>query len=442
MNPNPYIKTNFPGPNTKKWLEGSAEWVCGRSQDLVVSEEKGVYVTDVDGNIYLDFTGAGQTNNIGYSHPRVIDAIKEQADKGITPLSSLRLRIELAQRIIKISPGELARGKVAFCTTGSDATEFAIKMVRSVYPGRTGLFALQGAYHGSYLGGLSVTMDNSQLRRYCLGALQPSAYAPFAYCYRCSFGQEFPGCGYPCVEYIKYVLDTVAPPEEMAAFFVEPIQAHAGNIVPPEGFLSKVKRICEQNKILLVDDEVVTGFGRTGKMWGIENWIIEPDIMLLGKPIAAGLPLAAIVGKREIMDRWVPELHLRTAFAGNPVSCSAALASINVIEQEQLLENSAKVGNYMMKRLKEMAEEYEFIGDVRGKGLLIGVELVKDRRTKEPAPDLVRMTIEKARDKSLLLYAGGTYRQTIRFSPPLSLTTDEAEKGLNILEEAFREVGV
>jgi 4-aminobutyrate aminotransferase len=426
---------------SKAWVQKRKEVISHAIVEsfpnLVILENKGVYVKDMDGKSYIDFSA--QNCNVGHSNPSVLAAIFEQLqrDMDTSQLKAVSVvRIMLAEKLLEISPGGLSKGRVCFCSTGSEAAEWAIKLARCS-TGKTVVVGALGSYHAGTFGGLSLSFGSSELKRYCGPLLNSTAYIPYPYCYRCIFGQEYPGCDFQCISAIEYILDTVANPEEVAAIFVEPIQTHGGVVVPPNGYFHMLRNICDSYGILLVDDEVVTGLGRTGRMFGIEHWNVIPDIMFLGKPLANGLPLGAIIARREIMDRWVGT-HPLSGVAGNPVSCAASLKTIEVLLSEKLLENALKVGEHIMKRLKEMANEFEVIGDVRGKGLLIGVELVKGDKGKIPATEETKNIQIEAFKRGLLMLIGGIYKQVLRITPPLNITLEEAGAGLDILYEAFK----
>jgi len=431
------------GSKANTWVQKRKEVithaVVERFPDLVILENKGVYVKDVDGNTYIDFSA--QNCNVGHSNSSVLAAAYEQLQKDMDTghhVGISAVRVMLAEKLLEISPSGLSKGRVCFCNTGSEAAEWTIKLARCS-TGKTIVIGALGSYHAGTFGGLSLSFDSSELRRYCGPLLTGTAYVPYPYCYRCMFGQEYPDCNFRCADAIEYILDTVAHPEEVAAIFMEPIQTHGGVVVPPNGYFRMVRNICDSYGILFADDEVVTGLGRTGRMFGIEHWNVVPDTMFLGKPLANGLPLGAIIAHRKIMERWVPA-HPLSGFAGNPVSCAASLKTIEVLLREKLLENASKVGEHMMKRLKEMAKDFELIGDVRGKGLLIGVELVKGDKEKKPATEETKNVHIKAFKKGLLMLIGGTYKQVLRITPPLNITLDEADAGLNTLYEAFKDV--
>lgn len=410
-----------------------------RTPILTVEEVEGMYLKDADGNIYLDFEAGGHHQNIGFSHPKVVQAVIQQIKKTKTCDVNFAIHepwILLAEKLKKIAPSSLSKGKVGFCNLGTDATEYCMKLARKC-TNRVLLLGFQGAYAGFTFGALSLTLDNAEFRRNILPLLPGAIYAPFAYCYRCPFGQEYPNCGFQCIEYLQYLFDTVAPVDEIAAIFTEPIQAHGGVIIPPPNYFSKIGKICHKNGILLIVDEVVTAFGRTGKMFGINHWNVEPDVIYMGKPMASGLPMAAIIGKREIMDKW--KLDLMSGYPGHPLSCVSALATIEVIQKEKLIENSIKMGNYIMKLLHEMQEKYPLIGDIRGKGLLIGAELVRDPK-KTPAESEAQEVISRALKKGLIMTTAGTYHNVLKFYPALNITKEQVDAGMEILEQSIHGV--
>jgi 4-aminobutyrate aminotransferase len=401
-----------------------------RSRTLVGG--KGIYRNDLEGNWYIDWTA--QEHNVGHRHPKVVDAIKKQSDEEANPIIDL----ELAEKIKEISPGSLSDGKVFWSKGGADATEFTMKLTRYCSK-KTVFIACQGSFHGGTLGALSLTFADSKLRGYSHPLLSDVVHVPYPYCYRCSFGQSYPDCGLECIDYLRYVLDTVAYPGATAAFFIEPIQSHGGGVSAPPEYLKELRKICNDNEIFLVDDEVVCGFGRTGKMFGIQHSAIEPDIMIMGKPLASGLPMGAGIGQREIMEKW-DEAWPRSSGVGHEICCAASLATIDAIQKEKLLENSSKIGDYMLKRFREMYNEHKLIGDVRGKGLWLGIEFVKDRNKKTPATKETREIVNNAFKKGLLLLIGGTYGQSLRIVPPLIMTEEQAEIGLNIFDEVLKSI--
>jgi 4-aminobutyrate aminotransferase len=273
-----------------------------------------------------------------------------------------------------------------------------------------------------------------------LGPLVPDVYhVPYADCYRCYFGLEYPSCNMRCVEYIKTVLEMLIPPDETAAFILEPIQGDAGVVIPPREFWLKIKRLCEEHGILFMDEEVQTGFARTGKMFAIEHWGIEPDAVISAKPIASGLPMGVIVSRSEFMERWTAPAHLFTTQA-NPVVCAAAVATINVIERDNLVDRACRMGEVAMKRFAEMKDRFDLVGDVRGRGLLIGVDLVKDRETKVPARKEAMKVAWRAWEKGLVMISFGRHGNVLRVAPPLTIGEDELETALGIVEESIADV--
>ncbi len=405
---------------------------------LVVARCEGSKVWDVDGNEYIDFLSGAAVTNVGHRHPKVVQAIKEQCDKFIhntLVYCYYELAIELAKKLVQITPGSFPK-KVAYGLSGSDANDGAIKLARS-YTGRKKIIAFLGSYHGTTYGALSLSAITLRMRRK-LGPFLPEIYhVPYPDCYRCPFKLEYPNCGLYCLDFIEKLLDTVIPPEEVAAMILEPIQGDAGVVIPPDDYLPKLAELCRSHGILFIAEEVQTGFGRTGKWFAIQHWGVEPDVMIMAKAIASGMPLSALVARSEIMDSWEAPAHVFTTEA-NPLCCAAALATISVIEEEKLYERAARLGEHAMKRFREMMEEHELIGDVRGKGLMIGVDLVKDRKTKEPATKETLKVDWRCWEKGLILIHFG--KSVLRIAPPLTISEEELDRGIDIIEEAIADV--
>jgi 4-aminobutyrate aminotransferase len=301
---------------------------------------------------------------------------------------------------------------------------------------RTNLITFFGGFHGRTYGAISICGE-SKLRKNISPLVPGIIHVPYAYCYRCYFGKTYPDCDLFCLEAIKEIFDTVSSPEEIAMVITEPIQAVGGVLVPPQGYISGLRRLCDENNILLGVDEVYTGFGRTGKLFAVEHENVTPDIMTVAKSIAAGMPLSGVIARREIMGKWPPGAHGST-FGGCPVSCAAAIEVLNVIDEQKLVERSAKIGAYLIKRLRDMQDEMPIIGDVRGKGMLIGVELIKEPKNKVPAATETKKILVDAFKKGLLLSTGGLHDNVLRISPPLILTREEAEKGIDVLRDALK----
>ena len=297
--------------------------------------------------------------------------------------------------------------------------------------------AFIGSFHGRTLGTLSLTASKAVQQRHFFPTLPGVTHVPYPYCYRCPFNQTYPECGYWCVDFIdEFVLQKYVPPEETAAVVFEPILGEGGYVIPPQEYFKRLKRLTDKYGLLLIDDEVQTGVGRTGRWFAIENWEVVPDIVCISKAIASGLPLGATVARAELMD-WEAGSHANT-FGGNPVACTAALAVIDIIKNERLLENASNQGNYIVKRLKEMQEKYSLIGDVRGKGLMIGLEIVRNRDTKEPGIKEAKEIVLRSWQRGVAALTCGV--STVRIFPPLTITRDLVDSGLEIVEGAIKEV--
>lgn len=437
----PKIVAPPPGPKAKAFIERDHAVTSPsltRTAPLVGVEARGVWVKDIDGNVFLDLSSGIAVTNVGHCHPKVVEAIKRQADSAIH-INSCDFytlpQVELIERLFEVTPGKFKK-RAFLGNSGTEAVEAALKIAqwhtRNYY-----VIAFIGGFHGRTMGSLQLTTTGVDARRHFKGMMQGVFHVPYAYCYRCAFKQEYPDCGLWCAGYIEdIVLKKLCPPDDAACMIVEPIQGAGGYIVPPDEYLPALARLCRENGIILVIDEVQSGFCRTGKWFACEHWGVEPDIITLSKAIAAGLPCGAAIARAELMD-WEPGAHENT-LGGNPVVCAAALAVLDVLKSEKLADNAARVGGYMVKRFREMAEEHELVGDVRGKGLMIGVELVKDRRTKEPARRERNELLMEAFKRGLILLGAGA--SSLRLAPPLVLTREQADVGLRIFEEALGEV--
>jgi 4-aminobutyrate aminotransferase len=436
----PMIRTRLPGPKAKNVLNKDHKYVSPsytRGYPAVIESGKGVWVTDVDGNVFLDFSAGIGVVSTGHCHPQVVKVIREQSSR-LLHMSGTDFyypnQANLAEKLAEIVPGAKNK-KVFFCNSGAEAVECAMKLAR-YHKRRTRYIAFTGAFHGRTFGALSLTASKVSQRKYFAPLLGGITHVAYAYCYRCPFNLQYPGCDMACVNHIDDVLfKKVVPPEEVAAIFVEPIQGEGGYIVPPPRFLPALRALCDKYGILLVDDEVQAGMGRTGKMFAIEHFNTKADIYTIAKGIASGLPLGACVSRAGIMD-WAPGSHAST-FAGNPVSCAAALETIELLENG-LIENAARLGEIALGRLSELKKHYDFIGDVRGKGLMIGVELVGDPLSKEPVRDLRNAVVLEAFKNGLLLLGAG--ESAIRFIPALVIQENELHIGLEIFEKALKKI--
>jgi len=401
---------------------------------------RGATLKDVDGNTYIDFMSGISVLNVGHSNPQVVEAVKRQLDKLTHALDiPTPQRIQLVEKLVQIAPGGLrGNSRVLFGgPTGSDAIEGALKAAKFNTKRHTFL-AFHGAYHGMTGGALSVTSKKAFRSGY-LPLFPDIHFAPYAYCYRCAFGKEYPECEMQCVRYVEYLFkDPESGLADPAAIIVEPVQGEGGFIVPPDGYLTELRRICDENSVLLIVDEIQTAFGRTGKMFACEHDNVTPDIMTIAKAVGGiGLPLSGCVIRKEL-DSWEPGGHLGT-FRGNVLACVAGLEAINFTLEKGLVERSAREGAYMLKRLKDLQQETEAIGEVRGKGLMVAAEFVEEKLTKKPAVELVKKIQAKCLERGVLVWKAGHWPNVIRFLPPLVITREHIDKGLDVFSDAVRE---
>jgi len=432
--PTLHIRTTPPGPRARMLLRRYERYVAPsatQSYPLVVDHAAGCHVWDVDGNCYLDFTAGIAVSAVGHGHKQVVGAITAQVDRLIHFSFAdffYPSYIRLAERLAELAPGREPK-QVYLCNSGAEAIEGAIKLVRHSTR-RPYILAFYNAFHGRTLGALSLTASKPVQRRGFAPLLPGVFHAPYPDPHR-SRGDD---PAEECLDHIENVLfHTVLPPEETAAIFVEPIQGEGGLVVPPDHFLTGLRRLCDRHGILLVDDEVQAGMGRTGKFFAIEHAGVAPDVICMAKAVGGGLPLGAVIARKRVMS-WERGSHTST-FGGNPVACEAGLATIEVIEKEGLMRNAAEQGAHIQKRLRQLQQRCRLLGDVRGRGLMIGVELVRNRRTKEPAERERDHVVQQAFRRGLLLLPCG--RNVIRISPPLSITRDEVDQGLAVLEEVL-----
>jgi 4-aminobutyrate aminotransferase len=409
-----------------------------RFYPIMIEKASGAIVYDNSGHKYIDFAAGWAVANVGHCHPKVVDAVTKQIQK--TTFASVatfpsEVCISHAEKLMALTPGNFPK-KVWFGLSGSDANEFVFKLL-PIATNRPKIMSFIGSYHGQTMGSISLSGHKANSRYVGFANV---VKVPYAYCYRCPFGLTYPSCGTYCATgFIEdYLFETVVDPRDLSGLIVEPIQSDGGDVVPPEDYMGVLKRMCEKYGLLFVDDEVKIGFGRTGKMFGIEHSGVIPDIVVVGKPMAGGLSLSAVVGKRGALDS-IAGTHVLTT-GGHPVSCAAGIAAIEVIQRERLLERAEKIGELMKRRLQEMARTHEIIGDVRGKGMIIGVELVKDRETKKPAKVETAKLSYQAWKYGLLTVYVGIRSNVIEITPPLVLTEAEAVEGLDLLEKALNDV--
>ena len=434
----PHLAGPMPGPRAKTIMERDARAVSSsytRGYPLVVESAAGAMVQDVDGNRFLDFNAGIAVVATGHCHPRVVEAIQKQAAR-LIHMSGTDFyydeMVTLAEKLAEIAPGDVER-RVSFGNSGAEAVEGCIKLARWS-TGRDKIIAFFGAFHGRTMGALSLTARKS-VQRAGFGPLIPGVvHAPYPNCYRCPFGQKEETCAVECVKHIEEtLLKTIAPPEETAAIVVEVVQGEGGYVVPPKKFFDELARVARQNGILLVCDEVQSGMGRTGKMWAAEHFDVVPDIFAVAKGIASGMPLGATVARADLMT-WPPGAHAST-FGGNPVCCAAALATIALL-QEGLVENAARMGAHIRSRIDDWPARFPTVGQVRGLGLMIGIEMVRDQRTREKAPQIRDRVVDLAFERGLLMLGAG--ENSLRLCPPLVVTRDQCDFAVDTLEECLK----
>jgi 4-aminobutyrate aminotransferase len=436
----PDIKTPLPGPKAKAIIDRDSKYVSPsytRDYPFVIAHGEGAVVEDVDGNRFLDCAAGIAVNSTGVSHPDVVKAITEQAQKFIHMSGTdfyYEPQVRLAEDLANIAPidGEV---RTFFANSGTETTEAALKLSR-YFTKRQGVIAFLGAFHGRSLGSLSLTASKAIQRR-GFGPLLPGVYhAPYADCYRCPIGARPDSCAAECLSFIEdQILIHLISPDEVAAIVVEPIQGEGGYVVPPKQFLQRLRELTRQHGMLLVLDEVQSGMGRTGRMFASEHFDIKGDIVNIAKGIASGLPLGVTCARADVMS-WPPGAHAST-FGGNPVACAAANATIKLLK-DQLIANAAAVGEHLMNGIRELQGKHDIIGDVRGKGLMIGVELVRDRQTKERAIEERNALVQAMFRRGVLILGAG--KNAVRLAPPLVLAKSQADSVLKIMDEALTEV--
>lgn len=442
MNKVPNIVTPPPGPKSRALLERRNDLVppgVYLVQPVTIAESKGAVMRDVDGNTFIDFTSGIGVTSLGHCVDEIVDTISSQAGRLIH--SSIHVvnyepYLDLAKRLTEVTPGSFKK-RTIMLNSGSEAVENAVKIVRQ-HTGRPGIISFENSFHGRTYMALTLT-GKWDPYKVGFGPFVPGVYmTPYAYCYRCPFHLSYPGCGLHCVHHIeKSILKTQVPPDRVAAVIAEPLQGEGGFIDPPSDYFKELKGVCDGNGINLIIDEIQTGFARTGKMWAIEHYGVEPDVMTMAKAIASGLPLSAVVARDELMKDVYPG-SLGGTYGGNPIACAAALKVLEIIEREKVVDRSTELGRKLRKRLGEFYDGFEVIGDVRGKGPMLAMELVKDRETKEPDPETASRVMKECLASGLLTLKAGLYSNCIRMHPPLTIEEELLEKGLAIIEEALR----
>jgi len=436
----PRLVTPVPGPEAKKVLKLDDELISPsytRTYPLVAKTGRGAMVEDVDGNVFLDFAAGIAVVATGHCHPEVVAAIQRQAAE-LIHMSGTDFyyphMVEFAQKLAAITPGKEPK-RVFYGNSGTEAVEAAIKLSR-YHTRRDKLIAFYGCFHGRTLGSLSLTASKA-VQRKGIGPLLPGViHLPYAYCYRCPYNLKPETCGTECATVLeREIFKKIADPEEVAAIVVEPIQGEGGYVPAPPEFLQELQRVCRKYGIMFVCDEVQSGMGRTGKWWAADHAQLEPDILCVAKGVASGMPLGVTIARAKIMD-WKPGAHAST-FGGNPVCIAAAMATVEVLEK-QYIENARRMGEFIFGRLAGWRERHRIVGDVRGKGLMVGIEFVRDQKTKEKAPDLRDKIVDLAFNKGLLVLGAG--ENSLRLSPPLVIDEEQADFAVRTLDACITEV--
>jgi len=437
------IKTEIPGPKSREFIELHRQYVADALELHVpcfIDRGRGALLTDVDGNTFIDLSGGIGVLNVGHSAPDVVDALKEHIDRflhtdfTIVPYDSLP---RLARELCRLAPGSTPK-RAAFFNSGAEAVENAVKIAK-VATGRYGFIAFEGAFHGRTLMAMSLTSKPSPYKKGYGPFATGVERIPYAYCYRCPMDKKYPDCNLACADFLERAFVTRVAPEECAAVVVEPVQGEGGFVVPPAEYLTRIREICDKHDVLLIVDEIQTGFGRTGKMFASEWSDIEPDMITVAKSIAAGIPLSGVVGKEEIMNAPGGNT-IGGTYVGNPLGCTAGLAVIRMIEEENLIERANRLGGRLKERLETFKEKYEIVGDVRGRGAMCAMELVRDRRTKEPASAEVSQVMGMAIQRGLVPLKAGIYGNVIRFLVSLVIEEDQLDEALDVMEECVKEV--
>jgi len=434
--------TAIPGPKSKIIIEERKKYVANgvsMATDIAISEAKGALIKDVDGNVFLDFAGGIGVQNIGHCDDAVINAIKEQVEKYIHPcfhVVTYAPYVDLVKKLIEITPGKSEK-KAMLANSGAEALENAIKVAKT-YTKKTGILSAKGSFHGRTNMTMSITSKYKPYKN-GFGPFVPDTYKfEYPYSYRAPKGYTPEEYAKYCIDDLKNMLKTVVSPDMIACLIVEPLQGEGGFIVPSKYYMQELQKICNENNIVFIVDEVQAGFARTGKMFAHEHFEIEADIVTMSKSLAAGVPISAVVGKKEIMDSACVG-GIGGTYGGSPLGCVAALKVIEKIEKEDLCGKSVKLGEYITGRLLDMQKKYSVIGEVRGLGSMIGVEIVKDINTKEPAPELVKEIIKNVYKKGVIFLNAGILGNVIRFLPPLVMTSEQVKYGMDALEEAIKE---
>jgi len=433
---NPHIKTELPGPRARELIARDANVISPsypRDYPFAMSHGRGTEVWDVDGNRFLDFASGIAVCATGHSHPKVVEAVKQAAEKFLHISSDYwhENMVALAERLADVAP--LGEPVMSFlCQSGTESVEGAVKLARYV-TGRPRFIGFLGGFHGRTMGSLSFTSSKYTQQKGFAPTMPGVTHVPYPNPYRPLFAGS--DQGEAVLDYIRMLFERNVPPSEVAAILVEPIQGEGGYIVPPDGFLAGLRRLCDEHGILLIFDEVQSGVGRTGKMYACEHWGVQPDILTSAKGLGSGLPIGAVIARRRVMEHWKRGAHGNT-YGGNPVTCAAAIATLDLVKSEYAA-NAARVGRHFMGRLHELQRDYPCIGEVRGKGLMIGMELIETDAERTPARELCDRVVTRAYHNGLILLTCGV--STLRFMPPLSVSEAEVDEAVGMLRASLEE---
>jgi 4-aminobutyrate aminotransferase / (S)-3-amino-2-methylpropionate transaminase / 5-aminovalerate transaminase len=446
----PEISVPPPGPTARAMSEELIKFespgvssIASGNIPIFWEEAKGCNVLDSDGNRYLDLSAAFAVCTVGHRNERVSSALKNQIDKLIHGQGAVHpnsIRLEMVRKLAEVTPEGLS--KAIILNTGAEAVEIAIKTAILHTRGK-GILSFHGSFHGKTTGALAVTSRRSY-RNPFQQMVHNTARAPYPYCYRCPFRQTYPKCNLQCLHYTEYLIDNPATGlPDIGTVVLEPIQGHEGWIVPPDDYLPRLRELCDQRGILMIVDEIITGFGRTGSMFAVEHGSVVPDLIVFGKAMSGGFPVSAAVGKPDIMDIWqsnTGESTHSSTFMGHPLGCAAALAGIAEIEERSLVKRAHDLGLYAMEYFQQIQKQHPIIGDVRGKGLMIGLEIVRDPVSKEPSSEFTGLICKKLLKAGIILSSGGTYANVLKLSPPLTISKEQLDHGMEQIESCISEV--
>jgi 4-aminobutyrate aminotransferase-like enzyme len=429
----PHIKVKPPGPKSRAIQQRSEKYMQGYSSQaqlfpVAFESGNGVILTDVDGNRYIDFSSGIYVTNWGHCHPKITEAVVEYTRKLQNCHDfNTEIKTRLAEALVKITPGDL--NNVQLWCEGSKCVEAGLNVARAV-TGKHEFISFYNDMHGKTVGAQSLTVMTKVSGPRAVGSFR----VPFGNCYHCSFKLEHPACGLQCVEFLREAITELAT-NEVAAIVVEPIQGWGGSVIPPADWLPKIRQLCDELGILLFVDEVLTCMGRTGMMFCVDHWNVVPDIMTLGKGFGNGFPVTAVIYSDKLKEK-MKGIKASSSYGGNPMACAAALACVEVAQEEGMLEHAVDLGNFILERLQGIKARHSIVGDVRGIGCLLGMELVKDRQTREPFEEAANLVYQKAFEKGVSWIPA---RQNLRMSPPLIMTKDVAAKAVDLIEESIAE---